>query len=190
MRARMALVVAGVQCEVHEIDFKNKPQAMLTASPKGTVPVLILDNGDVIDESFDVVLWALQQNDPEKWLIVKNTGGLIAENDGVFKASLDRYKYPNRFPDEDCTNAREKGEAFLRKLNDLIKENGNLMGKRRTLADICIFPFIRQFANVDRKWFNALNDLKPLQNWLNANLESDLFKHIMIKQKQSSYWLL
>jgi len=188
MRVRMALVVAGIQCEVHEIDFKNKPHTMLTASPKGTVPVLILNNGDVIDESFDVVLWALQQNDPEKWLVVKGTGGLIAENDGAFKQALDRYKYPNRFPDEDCSDARDKGEEFLHKLNGLIEKNGYLLSDKRTLADICIFPFIRQFANVDRKWFDVL-DFKPLQSWLKINIENDLFAHIMKKHKKSSYQL-
>lgn len=189
MRARMALAIAGVQCDVHEIDFKNKPQAMLEASPKGTVPVLILSDGDVIDESFDIALWALRQNDPEGWVVAEGSGALIAENDGLFKAALDRYKYPNRFPDEDCSNARDVGEAFLEKLNALIEENGFLLTDKRTLADICIFPFIRQFANVDRKLFNGL-DLKPLQSWLSQNLKSDLFKHIMKKHKDGSYTLL
>lgn len=189
MRARMALVSAEIQCEVYEIDFKNKPQAMLTASPKGTVPVLILNDRAVIEESLDIVYWALNENDPDGWLDVVDEESLIDENDGSFKAALDRYKYPNRFPDEDCSNARDNGEAFLNKLNNLIKIKGCLLREKPSITDICIFPFVRQFANVDRGWFDSL-DLPELQNWLQNNLDSDLFKHIIKKHKQSPYMLL
>jgi len=190
MRARMALVVAGIQCDVHEIDFKNKPDEMLTASPKGTVPVLVTNEGDVIDESLDVMLWALAQNDPKNWLTDKGGAlALIAENDGAFKIALDQYKYPNRFPDEDCSNARERGTEFLKKLNGLLEGRSGLITNKSCLADIAIFPFVRQFANVDRPWFDA-QDLPALHLWLTAHLESDLFKAIFKKQAENPYPLL
>lgn len=189
MRARMALFACGIQCQVHEIDFKDKPAAMLAASPKGTVPVLVLKDSTIIDESIDIVYWALRQNDPIEWMKGEGYQNLIAENDGMFKMALDQYKYPNRFPDEDCTNAREEGLAFLEKLNDKLTKQAFLLRNKKTIADICIFPFIRQFANVDRAWFDAL-DLKPLQNWLHANLESDLFQHVMEKHKETPYPLI
>lgn len=187
MRARMALVSAKIQCRVYDIDFKDKPEAMLKASPKGTVPVLIFD-GQVIDESLDIVNWALSQNDPEGWS-VEDTEGLIHENDGPFKAALDRYKYPNRFPDEDCSNAQEQGLEFLKKMNGRLEKAPYLNGNQKTIIDICIFPFIRQFANVNQGWFENL-DLKPLQNWLAHNLESEIFLHVMKKHKNSPYDLL
>lgn len=189
MRARMALWSARIPCDAHEIDFKNKPDEVLQASPKGTVPILVLNDGYVIDESFDIVLWALKQNDPDGWLQAAGVGALIAQNDSAFKEALDRYKYPNRFPDEDCENARETGLAFLQILNNKLMEHAFLMSDRKTIVDICIFPFVRQFANVDKKWFDKL-DLKPLKNWLKNNLESDVFQHIMIKHKNTPYSLL
>ena len=142
MRARMALVQAQIQCDVLEIDFKDKPAHMLEISPKGTVPVLNTLDGEVVDESLDVMCWALKQNDPEGWLD-SEVSDLIGENDGAFKAALDRYKYPNRFPDEDCSNARERGLAFLILLNERLKNHKQLMGENITIADIPIFPFIR-----------------------------------------------
>ncbi len=189
MRARMALFMARIPCTVHDIDFKNKPEEMLKASPKGTVPVLILEDGTVIEESLDIIYWALQQNDPDGWLMAQGYEGLIAENDEMFKAALDRYKYPNRFPDEDCANAREQGLVFLQKLNDKLAAHAFLLNDQKGIADICIFPFIRQFANVDREWYEAL-DLKPLQNWLNTNLKSDLFQHIIKKYQETPYCLI
>jgi glutathione S-transferase len=188
MRARMALVQAQIQCEVYEIDFKDKPAHMLEISPKGTVPVLSIVEGQVIDESLDIMYWALKQNDPDCWLDC-DVSNLIAENDGVFKRALDRYKYPNRFPDEDCSKAREQGGAFLLKLNERLQNHKQLMAEKITIADIAIFPFVRQFANIDRAWFDAL-DIKPLQQWLATHLESELFKQIFQKRKETPYLLL
>ncbi len=183
MRARMALFAASIQCDVYEIDFKNKPANMLLASPKGTVPVLVMQDGAVIDESLDIMLWALAQNDPQNWLAHKaEVAQLIQQNDGAFKAALDRYKYPNRFPDEDCSNARQDGGAFLQELEERLARHENIFGKAVTMADIAIFPFVRQFANVDRAWFDALK-LPYLQKWLATHLESDLFLAVMKKQK-------
>ncbi len=169
MRARMGLVKAGVPFNIHEVDLKNKPEKMLVISPKGTVPVLQTKDGQVIDESLDIIAWAL----PDEWALVNLD--LITENDGSFKAALDRYKYPGRFPDEDCSNARNNGEAFLQKLDQCVSPDS------QTLTDICTFPFVRQFAHVDRDWFESL-PYKNVQEWLAFNIGSDLFQTIFDKK--------
>lgn len=168
MRARMALTRAGVAFEKIEVDFKNKPARMLELSPKGTVPVLVLADGTVIDESIDIVKWAGK----DEWASVNHD--LVIENDGAFKRALDRYKYPTRYADEDCSGARDRGEEFLQKLDGIVVA-GDL-----TLQDICIFPFIRQFAHVDREWFNGL-PYANVKAWLSGCIESDLFKKVMKK---------
>lgn len=187
MRARMALVQAKIQCDVYEINFKDKSAEMLAVSPKGTVPVLILSDGTVLDESLDIIKWALGQNDPDCWGI--NNFDLIAENDGVFKKALDRYKYPDRFPNEDCSKAREQGVAFLQKLNQRIRDKGQLCGINVTIVDIAIFPFVRQFAHVDKAWFDA-QDLSAVQVWLANHIASDLFQKIFKKHENSQYKLI
>jgi glutathione S-transferase len=191
MRARMALVNSKIQCKVHDIDFRNKPAVMLDASPKGTVPVLITNNNQIIDESLDIMLWALKQNDPEKWTInnLDQQMELISENDTDFKKNLDRYKYPNRFDGEDCSNARENAVIFLEKLNERLSTQSNLFGNQITMADIAIFPFIRQFANVDHEWFDTL-PLTHIKEWLKRHLSSNLFKTVFKKQKEQLYYLL
>ena len=191
MRARMGLVCAGVQCHVHEVVLRDKPPHMLAISPKGTVPVLQVTKDSVIDESLDIMRWALSQNDPEGLLQcdMREALALVNDNDGEFKRALDRYKYPNRYPEEDCTGARRQGGLFLQKLETRLKENKNLLSDWQTLADIAIFPFIRQFANVDRAWFDAC-DLPYLQKWLAAKLEGALFSQIMQKHKEERYLLL
>ena len=184
MRARMGLVGADISYEHREIILRDKPAHMLKVSPKGTVPVLSLPNGRVIDESLDIMLWALEQNDQHRWL----DGGridmfnLIERNDTIFKALLDRYKYPNRYPDEDCTNARDDTAKILFDLDQRIKVNGSLSGEQTTIADIAIFPFIRQFAHVDRDWFYA-QSYPHLHKWLVEHLESALFVTIIEKHK-------
>lgn len=188
MRARMALVAAGIQCEVHDIDFKDKPESMLAISPKGTVPVLHLLSGKVIDESLDIVYWALNQDDPLDFKC-EDSNNLISDNDGYFKAALDRYKYPNRFPDEDCSTARDQVENFLNKLDTILSKKKNLNGHNTSMLDICIFPFIRQCANVDREWFDGL-PYKNLHSWLQRHIESDLFLKVFQKQKENPYLLI
>ncbi len=186
----MALVVAGIQCDVYDIDFKNKPQAMLDVSPKGTVPVLVVCQDNVLEESLEVMLWALKQNDPQGWLAqIDDSLALIKENDGAFKKALDRYKYPNRFPDEDCSMAQEQGAAFLKELNNRLAQHQNLLSDDVRLADIGVFPFVRQFANVDRAWFEA-QDIPALQQWLSRHLESTLFVGVMKKHKTAQYLLI
>lgn len=192
MRARMSLVTARIPCSVIEVDFKNKPEHLLQISPKGTVPVLQTIEGEVLEESLDIVKWALGHNDPESWLNI-DTGdafALIAQNDGDFKRALDRYKYPNRYPDEDCSGAREQAGEFLSLLNDRLEDQAFLMGGQLSVADIAIFPFVRQFANVDREWFDHQTQWSNLQAWLKERLESELFLRVMEKQKEQPYNLL
>ena len=140
MRARLALVVSGVRCELREVRLRDKPAAMLAASPKGTVPVLVLPDGRVIDESLDIMRWALSQRDPESWLD-RDDPGLIAENDGPFKHSLDRYKYPDRHA-SDPIEHREMGLETLRKIDARLSAGGQLGGSARGLADAAIMPRI------------------------------------------------
>lgn len=190
MRARMAIATAGVACRLREVVLRDKPAEMLEASPKGTVPVVVEPDGTVIDESLDVMAWALAQNDAENWLSPEqgsraDMDALVAECDGPFKRALDRYKYPNRYEDEGVNreDQRALGRAFLKKLDAQLTGQSQLFGDRISYADIAIFPFVRQFANTDRTWFDA-QDLPNLQAWLAGHLESPRFKQIMPKYPQ------
>ena len=190
MRARMAIAACGIECRLREVVLRDKPQEMLDASPKATVPVIVEPDGRVIEESLDVMSWALAQNDAEGWCTpehgsAEDMQALIAESDGPFKRALDRYKYPNRYEAEGVVreDQRALGLAFLSKIDEQLHDRTHLFGDRASLADIAIFPFVRQFANTDRDWFDAL-DLLNLQHWLFHHLESDLFKRIMSKYPQ------
>ncbi len=178
MRARMALAVSGTRFELREVKLSAKPQAMLAASPKGTVPVLVLPGGDVLDESLDIMRWALAKRDPEGWL-ARDDADLIAINDGPFKRDLDCYKYPERHG-ADASAHREGGLTFLRDLDLRLAGAGQLCGAARGLTDAAIMPFVRQFASVDREWFSAL-PLPHLQGWLAGHLASALFDAIMVR---------
>jgi glutathione S-transferase len=184
MRARLALLASGILVELREIVLRDKPAHMLEISPKGTVPVLQLQDGKVIDESLDIMIYALGRQDPDEWIHEneQDTDFLIKRNDGDFKYALDRYKYPDRYPDEDCTDMFDRGAEILIDLNARITENGSLIDDYDTLADFAIFPFVRQFAATDSKRFENLG-LKPLEQWLDRHLESDLFTAIMEKYK-------
>ncbi len=181
MRARLALYYAGVRLELREIVLRDKPDHMLEISPKATVPVLQLPNGKVVDESLDIMHHALAQNDPDGWAD-NYDDALIRANDMDFKNALDRYKYPNRYPDEDCSGARDNCEAFFTALNDRLNTHKYLCADRITLPDMAIFPFIRQCANVDREWFDAL-PYTALQHWLKDRLKSEILTAIMTKYK-------
>lgn len=182
IRGRMCLYKAGFTIELREIELKNKPVQMLQASPKGTVPVLILPDGSVIDESLDIMKWALEQRDPDGWLNGDKAEMefLIDRNDIRFKQALDRYKYPSRYPNEDCTKAREICTEILSELNVRLEKHQQILSNNITIVDIALFPFIRQFAFVDKSWFNNL-PVPHLQKWLQEHLDSALFKAIMIK---------
>lgn len=182
MRGRMSLYKAGFIVELREIELKNKPEQMLEASPKGTVPVLVLPDGTIIDESLDIMEWALGKNDPDGWLNADKAEMkfLIERNDNKFKQALDRYKYPRRYPNEDCTGAREVCAKILNDLNNRLKKHQQILNNNIAMADIALFPFIRQCAFVDKVWFNNL-PVPHLQKWLQEHLDSTLFKAIMMK---------
>ncbi len=180
MRARLAIQSSGQQVVLQEILLKDKPAPFLAASPKGTVPV-VQDGDRVIEESRDVMLWALGQNDPEGWLDMPDAGhALIDTCDGPFKRALDHTKYAVRFPDRDEAAERAKAMIFLTDLNHRLGQTPFLMGAKRTLADMAILPFVRQFANTDRTWFDA-QGLTALYAWLDAFFASDRFRAIMVK---------
>lgn len=180
MRARMALWVAGITVELREVKLAAKPPALLAASPKGTVPVLVLAVGTVIEESLDIMRWALAQHDPEGWL-ARDDAGLIAANDGPFKHHLDRAKYPGRYEGDDgATDHRAAALALLAPLEARLADAPFLAGASRGLTDIALLPFVRQFAAIDPAWF-AAQPLPRLQDWLDGLLASDLFAAIMPK---------
>lgn len=180
IRARLALAVSETAVEHREVKLRDKPAEMLAASPKGTVPVLVLPDGIVIDESIDMMRWALARNDPQDWL-AGDDPALIAANDGAFKHHLDRYKYPDRFP-ADGVDHRAAALAILHGLEARLRAHAYLSGARFGLADAAILPFVRQFAAVDRDWF-AAQDLARMQMWLAAFLGSALFDRVMIVQQ-------
>lgn len=180
MRARLAIQSSGRQVALQEILLKDKPAPFLAASPKATVPV-VQDGETVIEESRDVMLWALGHNDPERWLDMPDEGHVLIDAcDGPFKSALDHTKYAVRFPDRDETTERAKAMVFLNDLNNRLSNTAFLMGSKRTLADMAILPFVRQFANTDRAWFDA-QGLGPLTKWLDEFLASDRFRGIMTK---------
>jgi glutathione S-transferase len=176
MRARMAVLVSGTMVALREVVLRNKPAEMLAASPKGTVPVLVLPDGRVIDESLDIMRWALARNDPEHWLDGADEA-LIAANDGPFKAALDRYKYPHRYG-VDPIEHRDAATAHLQSLDARLEATPFLHGGQRGLTDIALFPFIRQFAATDAAWF-AAQPWPKLQAWLAALTTAALFNACM-----------
>lgn len=185
IRARMALAYAGIACELREVSLKHKPTAMLEISPKGTTPVLQLPNGKVLAESLDIMQWAVAQSDPDGWLnlhplALANSNDLIERSDREFKQNLDRYKYAVRFPAEPMAAYRSRGEVYLQELETLLQQQQFLMAAYITLADIAIFPFVRQFAHVDLAWFEH-SSYVHLQKWLKYHEESALFNHVMQK---------
>lgn len=183
IRARMAVAYAGIQCELRELLLKDKPADMLKHSPKGTVPVLITSQGQVIDESLDVMQWALAQNDPDNWLRNPSQDAmLINTNDHQFKPLLDRYKYADRHPELTENEHRELTLPYIQNLDQSLQEHPFLTGSQIGLADIALFPFIRQYAFVDKTWFDQL-PIKNLQTWLKTFLSHSLFSQTMPKFK-------
>lgn len=184
MRARMALNVSCIAYEHREIILRDKPAAMLAASPKGTVPVFIKNDGAVIDESLDLAMWVLGQNDPLGW-VSGYDAELTIQNDGPFKHHLDHYKYASRYDDSLARGAvdlthRSEAEKILFQLNQRLESTRYLTGEQLNFNDIAIFPFIRQFAAVEPQWWQS-TPFAALREWLEAHISSDLFKAIMTK---------
>ena len=181
MRARLALRYAGVPVRIEEVSLKAKPAEMLALSPKGTVPVLAGD-GRVLDESLDIMRWALAQNDPQDWLLGgdQRIDALIARNDSEFKVHLNHYKYAERYPEYSREHYRQQAEVILADLERMLGEQRYLLADHPSLADAALLPFIRQFAGVEPQWF-AEAPYPRLWAWLQGWLESELFKAIMAK---------
>lgn len=173
----MAIAISGVRVELREVVLRDKPAEMLEASPKGTVPILVLADGYVIDESLDIMRWALGQNDPEDWL-AGDDPELIAVNNGPFKAALDQYKYPHRYDIVDAEPYRREGWKILSDLDARLANQAYLTGDSPGFADIAIFPFVRQFAATDPIWFDGQEAI-ALDRWLSTITTSPLFETIM-----------
>jgi len=185
MRARLALIVSDRICELREVVLRDKPRDMLAASAKGTVPVLVNLDGQVLDESIDIMLWALNQHDPEGWLRpdlgdLQTMLDLIAQFDQEFKYHLDRYKYAERYPGANPQTHRAAGATYLARLNAQLSETQHLFGDRLSLADMAIAPFVRQFAHSDQTWFSQQPWLQ-LQTWLDRLIGSEIYSQAMQK---------
>ena len=181
MRARMALAASGAEVMLREVLLKDKPSELLAASSKATVPVLVLSDGGVIEESLDIMQWALKQSDPLGWLAGSALDSeWISECDGDFKHWLDRYKYAERYPEQTAEDYRQNAEGFLQKLEDRLSSNNWVGGNAANAVDVALFPFIRQFAGVDPSWWQQAPYPKVRQ-WLENWLNSALFSAIMTK---------
>lgn len=185
MRARLALAASGQVCELREVVLDCKPAALLDASAKGTVPVLIESSGQVIEQSLDIMLWALRRHDPHQWLLANGVPlqqmlELVAQCDGEFKFHLDRYKYPSRHAVADALGHRVHGRVFLADLNARLSVHLHLMGELESLADMAIAPFVRQFAHTDPVWF-ASQQWSALQSWLHKFENSPIYQQVMDK---------
>ncbi len=177
----MALRYAAIDYELREVFLGDKPSALLRVSSKGTVPVLCLPGGNVIDESLDVMRWALTQHDPDGWLRDEwrtETRSLVEENDSEFMRHLEHYKYWERFPPHPQSHYRMQAETFLLRLEQCLARNRYLLSAKLTFADVAIFPFVRQLALVDKTWFDQA-PFPRLQIWLQTFLESSLFVEVM-----------
>ena len=188
MRARFAMRSSKIIVEVREIKLQKKPSEFLKSSPKGTVPVLITKSGKVLEESLDIINWALNKNDPDKWLANGKLESheitkLLDDLENKFKPNLDKYKYPSRFSGVDQFFHRDKNLCFLKKLNSYLENNKSLNCEHLSLLDYAIFPFVRQFRNVNQDWFDKLNFVF-LNKWINQIIDSKDFSSIMKKFKK------
>ena len=192
MRARLALTVAGVELEHREVVLKDKPAHMLELSPKGTVPVLLRCDGVVLEESVDIMHWALRSNDPQQWLATDpatqtQMNAKVADFELRFKKDLDAYKYSPRQPDESQQEARiaarDRCVVVLQELEQQLQQSGFMFGASTSFVDVALMPFVRQFGFVEPPWFQSL-PLPRLQAWLGEWLDSELFQRVMVKHPQ------
>lgn len=189
MRARLAILKSQQAVLIRAIVMKNKPAELLALSPKGTVPVLVLgteSNTQVIDESLDIMLWALNLNDPDNLLYAEDAKALpemlsiINENDQQFKPNLERYKRAKRFHGDNEEECRLQCEPFIQALEQRLSQHPFLMGSTPSLLDFALLPFVRQFSRVNRQHYRH-GPYTHLQNWLKNHLQSQLFAKAMLK---------
>jgi len=186
MRARIAIFKAQQTVLLRDLVLSNKPKEMLVASPKGTVPVIVLADGSVIDESLDVMLWALNETDPDDLLhektdtVLTDMLSLISKFDNGFKRCLEQYKCAKRYREDNIIEHRGSCELYIQKLEQRLTKHAFLMSNNESLADIAILPFIRQFARVERQWYLQAPYPKVRQ-WLNNYLQSQMFSKVMAK---------
>jgi glutathione S-transferase len=185
MRARLAIRAAGIAVQLREVVLRNKPVELIALSPKATVPVLQRPDGSVLEQSLEIMLWALSQNDPHGWLRTAEqpeTQGLIDLNDGRFKQLLDRYKYASRHPEKTAEGLRDEAVAdCLAPLEDRLARNTFLLRDTPSIADMALLPFVRQFAAVDGAWFDNSAALPHLRAWLHGLVATPLFESVMQK---------
>ena len=185
MRARLAIKASGIIVEIREVELKNKPKEFLGISPKATVPIVCISSKQIIEESLDIMEWALKINDPLKLLKYEKLNRIEIHNilnklENEFKQNLDRYKYSSRFDLPNPKLYRDKNLQTLNEFNNLLQNNKGICSSHLSLLDYAIFPFIRQFRNVNSVWFDSL-ELKFLQTWLYELIDSDEFSSIMKK---------
>lgn len=192
MRARLALRLYGIPVELREVVLKDKPSQLIEASPKGTVPVLVLEDGTVIDESLDIMLWAIQglvhksQDNGQLQETLSPTSAmveLVKRHDREFKPWLDKYKYADRHPELDQHAYRTQAEQFIQELEEKLTQNQYLFSEQPSVADYGIFPFIRQFSSVDKPWF-SICPYPYTRRWLNTMIAMPLFSQVMEKYPQ------
>ena len=185
IRARMALAYSAIRVELREIKLSNIPQALIRISPKATVPVLYLADGTILEESLDIMHWALSISDPRQWLTGDSESDeLMRQNDEEFKPLLDCYKYADRSPHLSQIEHRHNAEKFLRLLEQRLVEHPCLIGDRPTIADAAVMPFVRQFAGVEPQWFQQC-EYTEVRRWLSQQIDSDLFKAVM---RKNAFW--
>lgn len=187
MRAHMALKKSGIQVELREVKLSDMPKEALEISPKATVPILVLSDGSFIDESWDIVKWALEQNDPDKWLgeekeFLLETEMLVETNDFSFKEDLDHYKYADRHPEQSELEYRQACEEFIEELEEMLTDNRYLLSDQLTAADISVFSFVRQFSMVDKDWFDQA-PYPRVQHWLEEIVSSKFFQSVFQKHE-------
>jgi len=186
MRARMGILLAKQPVMLRAIVLKNKPDEMLQLSNKGTVPVLVVDESQVIDESLDIMLWALSQSDPDNLLYKENTEklaemlSLINRFDNEFKENLEKYKCAKRYHEKSLTDNRKQCETLIIELERRLEQHNFIIGETLSLADYAILPFVRQFARVERQWY-LQSPYPSLQRWLKTHLQSKVFSKAMTK---------
>lgn len=185
MRARLAIAYTGIEVEIREVVLRDKPAQLLEASTKGTVPVLILPDGQVIDESYDIMRWAIKTAKECDWRAHDSeSDAWVKRNDKEFKPWLDRYKYADRYPEHPESYYQQHCLEWFAILDSQLREQGGyLLGSKMSLADAALLPFVRQCAHVNRDWFYQ-QKLPAIQSWLDQFLDSALFKRVMYKYPQ------